>query len=203
MNTVELFLRDHATAHAIEVGQPEGQMSLEYNCLQGLADEQLRIQPGGWNSIAWLFWHMARLEDVAVNVMVAEDRQVFDRGEWPPRLKVTRRDVGTNMSDDEVGQLSHTIDILSLRAYRIAVGKRTRDVARELASTDWDRVVDRSLVDRAVAQGAFTPGAEWIGKIWVGKSKAWFLHWVAIGHNHMHIGQARWVKEMILGKRGR
>ncbi len=46
MNTLELFLRNHAIVHGLEVGEPEDQFSLEYNCLQGLTDEHLRIRPG-------------------------------------------------------------------------------------------------------------------------------------------------------------
>ncbi len=203
MNSLELFLRNHAIVHGLEVGEPEGQFSLEYNCLQGLTDEHLRIRPGGWNSIAWILWHVARIEDVAVNVMVAEDRQVIDRGDWAAHLNVARRDIGTGMSDSAVEDLSRMIDIPSLRAYRLAVGKRTRDVARELPQTEWDRVADRPMVQRALGQGAFIPEAQWMGDVWEGKSKSWFLSWVAIGHSHMHLGQARWIKEMILGKRGR
>ena len=53
--------------------------------------EQLRRRPvKGSNSLAWLLWHMARIEDVAVNVVVANRRQVFDEG-WAERLKVPRR----------------------------------------------------------------------------------------------------------------
>ncbi len=137
-HTIELFLCNHAIVHGLEVGEPEGQFSLEYNCLQGLTDDHLRIRPGGWNSIAWILWHIARIEDVAVNVMVADDRQVFDRGDWAVHLNVARRDVGTGMSDSAIEDLSRTIDIPSLRAYRLAVGRRTRDVARELPQAEWE-----------------------------------------------------------------
>ena len=33
-----------------------------------------------------------------------DDRQVFDRGEWAPRLNVPRRDFGTGMTPDEVAR---------------------------------------------------------------------------------------------------
>jgi hypothetical protein len=59
-----------------------------------------------------------------------------------------------------------------------------------------DQAVNGDKLQRAVRRGVD-------GQIWAGKSKAWFLYLAAIGHNHMHIGQPRRVKEMILGKRGR
>ncbi len=82
MDMLELFLREHAIAHGLELGEAEGQFSLEYNRLHGLNEDQLRIRPNGWNSIAWLLWHMARAEDVVANVLIADRPQVFDEGGW-------------------------------------------------------------------------------------------------------------------------
>ena len=49
--------------------------------LGGISDDQMRLRPGKeTNSIAWLVWHMARTEDVVVNLVVVDnDRQVFER----------------------------------------------------------------------------------------------------------------------------
>lgn len=203
MTTVEMFLRSHAIVHGLEVGQPEGQFSMEYGRLRGLTDDQLRLRPQGWNSIAYLLWHITRCEDVGVNLVVAERAQVFDEGEWATRLRVLRRDVGTGMTDQEVEELSRTIDIPALRAYRTAVGFRTQEVARSLPAAEWERIVEAPLIDRCRAAGAFTADSAWLAELWTGKSKGWFLYWLAVGHSNMHLGHAGWVKEMILGRRGR
>ncbi|MGH2399060.1 MAG: DinB family protein [bacterium] len=203
MTTREMILRSHAIVHGLEVGEAEGRFSLEYSRLNGLTDDQLRLRPQGWNSIAYLLWHMARCEDVAVNVIVAQQPQLFDEGEWAGRLRISRRDVGTGMTDEEVEELSRTIDLSSLRAYRAEVGGCTQEVARALPDAEWDRVVDASIVSEAAAQGAFTPESDWVARFWEGKSKGWFLYWLAVGHNYMHMGHAGWVKEMVLSKRGR
>lgn len=203
MNPREMILRSHAIVHALEVGQAEGQFSLEYSRLNGLSDDQLRLRPEGWNSIAYLLWHMARCEDVATNVIVVRRPQVFDDGEWAGRLRITRRDIGTGMTDEEVEAVSRAIDLASLRAYRAAVGRRTQEVVRELPDAEWEQTVDAAAVREAAAQGAFTPESEWVARFWDGKSKGWFLYWLAVGHNYMHMGHAGWVKEMILSKRGR
>ncbi len=102
MTAVELFLRDHAILHAPGVGAPEGGFSMELNILHGLTDDQLRLRPQGWNSIASLLWHIARFEDVGVNVIVAARPQVFSEGNWLDRLRIGRRDVGTGLTDEEV-----------------------------------------------------------------------------------------------------
>jgi hypothetical protein len=49
--------------------------------LQDLDAAQLRRCPApGVNAIAWLLWHMARCEDVGVNRLVSDGRQVLDDG---------------------------------------------------------------------------------------------------------------------------
>ncbi len=202
MDLVEMFLRDHATAHSSKVAVAEGQFSLEDSRLRGLTEEQIRLCPG-WNSIAWLLWHMARAEDVGINVIVADRPQVFDEGGWARRLGIVRRDLGTGMADGEVAELSAQIDIPRLREYRVAVGRRTREIARSLAPQEWDRVVDAASVQKAVDQGAVGPNAGAAVKFWEGKSIGWFFYWIAVGHNQMHMGHVGWVREMVVGTRAR
>ena len=43
--------------------------------------------------------------------------EVMDRGDWATRMNVTRRDVGTGMTDAEVDVLSAAIDLAGLRKY--------------------------------------------------------------------------------------
>ena len=73
----------------------------------GLSERELRGRPHPKaNTIVWLVWHIARVEDVGVNRFVVDGRQVMDRDDWVTRLRVTRRDVGTGMTDAEVDGLS-------------------------------------------------------------------------------------------------
>ena len=67
--------------------------------LRGLSAAQLR---GRWraafNPPVWLLWHMARIEDVAANLLLTDGTQVLDGDDWPARLGMARRDVGTGMT---------------------------------------------------------------------------------------------------------
>src|SRR6478609_3045858 len=123
MDTLQFFLHQHALVHSKEVAN--GEWSYEDSVLDGLTDEQWRARPaGGGNSIAWLVWHMARTEDVAVNLLVAGRPQVLHEEGWLERLKI-RQDIGTSMSDEEVGDFSAQVDIDAILAYRHTVGRRT------------------------------------------------------------------------------
>ncbi len=199
MDALELFLRQHAIAHSARVAAGE-QRSSEDLILRHLDEAQMRARPHGLNSLAWLVWHMARSEDVGINVVIAGQRQVFDEGDWAVRLNVPRRDVGTGMSADEVAELSEQIRIPELRLYRAAVGRRTREVATALPPPAWGEIVDAAATARARAEGAYGPGAEWRERFCTGMSKAWYFYLIAGGHNHLHLGQARGVRKLLLGR---
>src|SRR3989337_879123 len=102
------------------------------------------------------------------------------------------------MSADEGAELSEQIRIPELRLYRGAGGRR--EVAAALRPPAWGEIVDAAATARARAEGAYGPGAEWLERFCTGKSKAWYFYWIAVGHNHLHLGQARWVRKLLLGQ---
>jgi hypothetical protein len=198
MDTLELFLFDHARVHAASLTNNAGGISLVELAARNLTDDQWRLRPHGLNSLAWIFWHIARCEDVAVNVLVAERPQVFDGEPWGERLGIGRRDVGTEMTPAEVDELSRTVNVPAIRDYRNAVGAHTREVVKTLGPAVLDVIPPRERLEQIRIQGALIPKAEWALKIWEGKPRSWFLAWLGAGHSYMHLGQGRWVKKLIL-----
>src|SRR5678816_4634366 len=92
----------------------------------GLSDEQVRQRPGGVNSIAWLVWHLARVQDAAVSRFVDDRPQVLEEGRWNQAMRLDRRDVGSGMTSEDVDALGAAIDITALRGYHRAVAERTK-----------------------------------------------------------------------------
>jgi hypothetical protein len=189
MDLLRFFLDLHAATHA---GDVSGRAGAE-RWLDGLSDEQLRRRPGeGLNSIVWLLWHMARTEDVAVNLVVAARVQVFD-DTWARRMNVPRCDMGTGMTADEVATLSAHADVAAVRGYRSAVGVRTREVVQVLSARAWDEILSLEDTARAAAVGAFGPNDDWIEGVghrpWQGHTRGHQLGQTAIRHNTAHIGE--------------
>jgi hypothetical protein len=175
---------------------------MRYNDLHGglvdglfskLSEAQLRGRPHpGVNTVAWLVWHSARIEDVGVNRFLSDRPQALDEG-WLGRLKVPRRDVGTGMSDAEVDELSLRIDLEALRGYWEAVTTRTLAVVETLEGTDLEALVPGERVRSVVlAEGVVAPGAEWLTEFWAGgRSRAWVLAQMALLHPFGHYYEAR------------
>jgi hypothetical protein len=190
MDALTFFLMQHAGFHASEDGEP----SYYDRVMGGLSDADMRARPvAGVNSIVWLLWHMARTEDVTVNLVVVNGRQVLDDA-WIRRLGVDCRHIGTGMTDDEVSDATRRFDVAAVHAYRDAVGRRTREVVRNLPLHTWEEPVTLVDTTRAAAAGAFGPRAPWVDgvgfKPWQDQSRAARLAGTALRHNALHIGEA-------------
>jgi hypothetical protein len=83
MDARDLFLDQHAAVHSAAVGGDR--MSAVERTFGRLTDEQMRVRPReDLNSLAWLLWHVARAEDVFVNLVLAGRPQVFDEAWTSP-----------------------------------------------------------------------------------------------------------------------
>lgn len=183
MDAVDFFLLRYDALHR----------TLLDDLLKGLTEAQVRGRPhAGVNTIAWLIWHAARVEDVGVHRFIVDGTQVLDDG-WLGRLGVGRRDVGTGMSDAEVDALSSRIDVAALRGYWDALTRRTLEVVETLRGRDLGEVVPADRVKRVCAdEGAVAPGAEWLTEFWANRrTRGWLLVQTPLLHVYGHYFEAR------------
>jgi uncharacterized damage-inducible protein DinB len=112
--------------------------------LDGLTAEQLtaRVRPEA-NTIAWLAWHLVRVQDDHV-AEVAGREQVWTAGGWVQRFGLPFDDdaTGYGFSPDEVAA-TRIEDPQLLLDYAAAVHARTAEFLAGLSDDDLDRIVDR------------------------------------------------------------
>ncbi len=121
--------------------------------LDGLSADQLAFRDGSEaNSIAWLVWHLTRVQDDHV-CEVAGREQVWVTGGWAERfgLDLDVRDTGYGHNPDQVAVVKAGGDLLS--GYHEAVFDNTADYLKGLSGGDLDVVVDRRW-DPPVTLGA-------------------------------------------------
>jgi hypothetical protein len=189
MDARDLLLMQHAAVHGLAV-RGRGRPTLADRAFGKASDEQMRRRPTpALNSLAWLLWHMARAEDVFVNVILSAQSQVLAGG-WASRMRVTQPDIGTGMTAGEVAALSEEIDLAALRDYRDTVGRRTREVVAAMPAEAWDGRVGADDIQRAVDAGAFGPNAGSLGSFFTGWPRAALLSSIAVLHSAQHIGEA-------------
>jgi uncharacterized damage-inducible protein DinB len=112
--------------------------------LAGLNTAQLAWYPGPFaNSIGWLVWHMARVEDDHM-AGVAESEQVWLTQGWVDQFAVPydSLDIGYGQTPDQAHRLEVSGDLLA--GYYAAVHARTLEILGGLTDPEFDRVVDRN-----------------------------------------------------------
>lgn len=153
-----------------------------------------RIPHGDCHSIAWLIWHIARCEDITMNLLVAGAPQILYQEGWLSLTKSPVCDTGNAMDDAAVANFNNTIDIEALRAYRLAVGRRTREIVKQLQPADLKRKVEPSRIQRVMDEGAVVEAARGIVDYWSRRNVAGLLLMPATRHNLIHLGEALQLK---------
>ena len=112
--------------------------------LDGLTAEQLtaRVGPEA-NTIAWLAWHLVRVQDDHV-AEVADREQVWTADGWARRFDLPFGDdaTGYGFGPDDVAAVRVESPQLLLE-YAAAVHEQTKEFLSGLADDDLDRIVDR------------------------------------------------------------
>jgi len=186
---IETFLGHHAMVHTAKL-YPGGPWSFQDQVLSGLTDAQMRYIPkSGSHSVAWMIWHIARIEDVTMNVLLADSPEVLRSGNWLNRLGITCVDVGNEMPIEEMVALSETINLKALLAYRLAVGKRTRQLVRHIKPDElWGSPAPERL-KRIAEDGAVRHKAAWLLDYWGGHPNTNLLLMPATRHCFVHLNE--------------
>lgn len=111
----------------------------------GLTAEQLAFRPDAdANSIAWLAWHAARVQDDHIAELAARP-QAWHESRFEERFAFgfDTRDVGYGHTADQVAAVRADGPEILLDYLR-AVTDRTNDYLTEMDSAELDRIVDRN-----------------------------------------------------------
>ena len=152
-----------------------------WDAVQGLTDEELTYRVDGeTNTVAWLVWHLARVQDDHI-AEVADAEQVWAKDGWVDRfgLPFDERAVGFGQDADEVAQVRPGQDLLV--GYLNAVLDRTAQYLAGLSDDDLDQIVDDNW-DPPVTLGVRLMSI--------------------IGDDLQHAGQAALLRGIILRRRG-
>lgn len=113
--------------------------------VDGLGPEELNARPSGdANSIAWLIWHLTRVQDDHIADASGLD-QVWLAQDWSKRfgLKLPLGDTGYGHSPAKVAKVRvDSPDLLT--GYYDAVHEQTLGFVRGLTAKDLERVVDEN-----------------------------------------------------------
>jgi Protein of unknown function (DUF664) len=110
----------------------------------GLTDEQANYRPSpSANSIAWLIWHSARVQDMQL-APIAGVEQVWKTGGWVDRfgLDLPPNDSGYGHGPNEVAKVQAPADLLA--GYYHAVHELTLGFVADVTAADLEAILDRN-----------------------------------------------------------
>lgn len=109
----------------------------------GLTDDVAYHQPApGANTITWLLWHSARVQDAQLSE-IAGTEQVWTRGGWEARfnLDLPKGSHGYGHSSEQAAKVRAPADLLS--GYYHAVHAMTLEFVASVTAEELERVVDK------------------------------------------------------------
>jgi hemolysin-activating ACP:hemolysin acyltransferase len=188
-SAMKLFFEQHASLHSAKVSDL-GVWSYEDALLDDLSGEQFRRIPNHCeHSIAWCIWHLARIEDTAMNILIADSPQVFHEGAWQAKTNIAFIDCGNEMDAAATEHLSEQINLQALRAYRLAVGRRTQEIVAALRPDDLKQKVNPNRIQRVMDEGAITAASQGIADYWSKRDFAGLLLMPASRHILVHLNE--------------
>jgi len=150
---------------------------LVHQSVEGLDGAGLAFRPeGDANSIAWLVWHLTRVQDDHLSEIAGRE-QAWVAGGWAEGLGMPAEasNTGYGHSSGQVGALRPE-GPEALMGYHDAVAQRTLEYLAAVDAGELDRVIDRSY-DPPVSVGVRLVSV--------------------ISDNLQHAGQARYVRGII------
>ncbi|MCJ7733434.1 MAG: DinB family protein [Anaerolineales bacterium] len=164
--TQNLFSSQHAVLHSRTM-TGQGDWSFADLVFGDIDDELFRKVPDQTDhSLIWILWHISRIEDVTLNVLVAGGSQIYLRDGWKEKLSSPIHHVGNLIDTEDLAAISQALDPDLLFSYRDAVGRQTQIIAAGLEEDFLAQKVPPERLTRLLEEGAVLPQAEGLLAYW-------------------------------------
>ena len=151
------------------------------------ADRWHEQADGGGTTLAGLLLHVARHQDLAVNVVIRNHAPIFF--EHREALGLEAAGAGVGLAEQENLQATALVSPESVLHYATAVFDATAAWLSPLGSLVLD--IEPNTSYRLTERAGLDPDEfPWLYSMWAGKQLWWFVQWPVIGHGHGHVGEA-------------
>lgn len=143
-------------------------------------------------TIAYGIWHSTRIEDITMNLLVSEDEQVFNLGNWKEKINSNIVDTGNAMTGEEILEFSRNINMQELKNYRIAVGRKSREIIKNLTNIDMKRKFETYRLQRVIDEGAVldVEASNWLIDFWGRINVSGIILMPVTRHHVVHINES-------------
>ena len=87
-------------------------------------------------TIAYSMWHIFRIEDIVAHSLIANDEQVFFRGDYQSRINAPIITTANELAKEEIGDFSKKLSMEELYHYIADVDEATTQILKNLTYDD-------------------------------------------------------------------
>ena len=139
-------------------------------------------------TIAYSLWHIFRIEDIVAHSLIANDEQIFFKGDYQRRIKSPIVTTGNELVKEEIKEFSKKLSIEELYNYITDVDGATTQILKTLTYSDMKEKIsdDRRKQLETLNVVSTDENAYWLIDYWCGKdikgllgmpfSRHWIMH---------------------------
>ena len=139
-------------------------------------------------SISYSLWHIFRIEDIVAHTLIAEDEQVFFRGDYQKRISAPIITTGNELVKEEIEEFSKQLHIKELYNYIVEVDRSTTEILKTLTYEDSRKKISDEKRQKVESLNVVSTdeNAYWLIDYWCGKDVKGLLQMPLSRHWIMH-----------------
>jgi hypothetical protein len=193
----ELFVNQHQLLHSATISGSNA-WTFADEIFLNLPKESFRVIPiGEEHSLIWILWHISRIEDMTMQVLIAGSDQEYLRGGWVEKLASPIHHTGNSGPPQDVVALTQKVNPKMLLQYRDKVGQNTRTLVKNLQVDQLKKNVLPERLDRLVKEGGVLPEAEGLLAYWGKRVVFELLLMPPTRHLMVHLNEAWTIKNKL------
>ncbi|MBE6845893.1 MAG: phage head-tail adapter protein [Ruminococcus sp.] len=154
-------------------------------------------------SIAYSLWHIFRIEDIVAHSLIADDEQIFFKGDYQKRINSLIITTANELVKDEIKEFSKKLSIEELYNYITEVDISTTQILNQLEFSDIkEKITDekRKALEKLNVVSK-DENAYWLIDYWCGKDVKGLIQMPFSRHWIMHIEACLKIRDKVVSVR--
>ena len=151
-------------------------------------------------TIAYSLWHIFRIEDIVAHSLIANDEQIFFKGDYQRCIKSPIITTANELVKEEIGEFSKKLSIEELYNYIAEVDESTTHILKTLTYSDIKEKIsdDRRKQLEILNVVSTDENAYWLIDYWCGKDVKGLIQMPFSRHWIMHIEACLKIRDKLL-----
>ncbi len=140
-------------------------------------------------TIAYYLYHTTRIEDITTSYLIMDVEQEFFNNNWQIKLNSSITSTGNELKKEQIEAFSKILNIDELKKYRLAVGKNSKELIRNLKYADLKRKANQYNLTKIIETGSVSKDEDaiWLVEYWGNKNVLGLILMPLTRHHMVHL----------------